>query len=727
MTFQYLKTGWCKKEGHIVKNIKNRFFRLEFDKLSYYTEESGKFKGDIPIFEETKFVDSVSEDGEPMIIIEGKRNVKYKLFPPSFDERNDWIAVLRNTVKFCGGCRNQHVRDNFLKIFQNYIRPTEFLFRANEEMFIFTSNLFANKIKDEVYTVQEFFGILSHFAELNPTHLKYYIKMASTIIKNLSLTDSLEALGMSQTFVKLFEQYKDDLNENRMIFYPAGDIRNALVKDDLDYFKICPQADNPTKYKAGELSLLAAAALYGATSIFKFLQKKCEVDQQVIMMAYAGGDEKIIQVIRKEFNKMNADIVTAMAVHSRNLELYTYTTQKDATSFPWVPVLKNYNMFSFFNKLFGAISLNATDIEGNTALHAVAATGIISIVKMLIEFEVQIDVVGKDKKTPFYLAIENDKLEAAELLLNAGANIESPDNSGTTPLIQAAMNGSKKAVEFLVLKSANINAINANNCSALGEAVRHNNIEIATFLLEHGAKDEGAKVDGMDILQYTIAKGFQTISCVLILYGARIDNININISLVNGTPLVLAIKYKNVPLLKNVINYYPDIGLKFEDKYPIEYAVEGGSLDVVRTLIENGGADIHTRDPNGNTLLMIAAKYDYIDIFEYLIRQGAEVVTKNKSGQNVQKVAQEANAEKVLKYMKTEQFADNEKMNFNPSKETNVTSLCSSGPSSSDFRTIPTNDEEEPEAHPILNVPPPQQAANLPESTEEDSGSGVSV
>lgn len=85
--------------------------------------------------------------------------------------------------------------------------------------------------------------------------------------------------------------------------------------------------------------------------------------------------------------------------------------------------------------------LNHKGVHGATALHWAAWTGNISLVKALLEFPIDIDISDSDfGATPLLYSIhgafrggernENDQIECARALLNAGANPRHIDKEG---------------------------------------------------------------------------------------------------------------------------------------------------------------------------------------------------------------------------------------------------------------------------------------------------------
>lgn len=79
--------------------------------------------------------------------------------------------------------------------------------------------------------------------------------------------------------------------------------------------------------------------------------------------------------------------------------------------------------------------VNIADIRGSTPLHRAASKGVISIVKLLVERnDIQINIKDVYGATPLHLACEEDREQAAIVLVENGADIETKNRDGASPL-----------------------------------------------------------------------------------------------------------------------------------------------------------------------------------------------------------------------------------------------------------------------------------------------------
>ena len=76
------------------------------------------------------------------------------------------------------------------------------------------------------------------------------------------------------------------------------------------------------------------------------------------------------------------------------------------------------------------------------------------------------------------------------------------------------------------------------------------------------------------------------------------------------TPLHAAVQGEQLPVIRWLIQHGADCNTRYSDgKTPLFHAVTETSLDVVRTLVEEGGASVDVRDDNDRTV--IDWMYDY--------------------------------------------------------------------------------------------------------------------
>ena len=106
------------------------------------------------------------------------------------------------------------------------------------------------------------------------------------------------------------------------------------------------------------------------------------------------------------------------------------------------------------------------------------------------------DVYGR---TPLILIIAEGKLnriEIAERLLRAGADVNAQNRSGKTALIEAAMQDDIQAVQLLIQHGADVNIQDKNGNKALKIAVGHGNKTMEQILRKSATHEDTTKKRG---------------------------------------------------------------------------------------------------------------------------------------------------------------------------------------------------------------------------------------
>jgi ankyrin repeat protein len=157
------------------------------------------------------------------------------------------------------------------------------------------------------------------------------------------------------------------------------------------------------------------------------------------------------------------------------------------------------------------------DIEGATSrgaggehpLHLAATrTSAASIAKLLISRGAQLDARDAAGRTPLIAAVLADNVEVAEMLLAAGADLETVDSHlGASPLSWAACWGRVRAVKFLVSKGAQINRrTGPDGDTPFHSAVWCKRFELIDYLVANGADVNARNNKGLTPLQRTFNK-----------------------------------------------------------------------------------------------------------------------------------------------------------------------------------------------------------------------------
>lgn len=208
------------------------------------------------------------------------------------------------------------------------------------------------------------------------------------------------------------------------------------------------------------------------------------------------------------------------------------------------------------------------------------------------------DEQGYTRPMLMYAIVKENKA-IAEMLIQAGADVNAKTDDGVTAIMSAASFGLKDIAEQLIKAGADVNAKADNGWSALMLAQGNETKDIAELLIKAGANVNTTDDNGWTALILATGNGAKDIVELLIKAGAD----------VNATEL--------------------DIAAAIDEKLPgfnaLMYAARLGNKDneaMVKLFIDLG-ADVNATDSEGISVLTYAALYGRNDIVELLKAAGA--------------------------------------------------------------------------------------------------------
>jgi hypothetical protein len=185
----------------------------------------------------------------------------------------------------------------------------------------------------------------------------------------------------------------------------------------------------------------------------------------------------------------------------------------------------------------------------------------------------------------------------AELLLKAGANIESKDSNSQTPLWWAARNGNTAMAKLLLEAGANIETKDSNSQTPLWWAARNGNTAMAKLLLEAGANIETKDSNSQTPLWWAAWNSNTAMAELLLEAGANIESKDSN----SQTPLWWAARNSNTAMAELLLEAGANIESKDSNSQtPLWWAARNSNTAIVKLLLE-AGADIESKDSNSQT------------------------------------------------------------------------------------------------------------------------------
>jgi ankyrin repeat protein len=157
--------------------------------------------------------------------------------------------------------------------------------------------------------------------------------------------------------------------------------------------------------------------------------------------------------------------------------------------------------------LLAGADASACSEGGISALHWAAWSKFPGIIKLLIQFNAQIDIATPDKlQTPFHWACIGGNLKCVALLAEAGANITARDAAGVQGVHFCALYDHMYCLDYLLLHGAQLDCSANNGQTPLHMAADLNHSEIVIMLVHRGADLAARDKDGNTTLHIIAIK-----------------------------------------------------------------------------------------------------------------------------------------------------------------------------------------------------------------------------
>jgi ankyrin len=247
--------------------------------------------------------------------------------------------------------------------------------------------------------------------------------------------------------------------------------------------------------------------------------------------------------------------------------------------------------------------------------------------------------------TPLLFAARDGRLDAAQLLLEGGAKINTPDPNGITPLLMAITNNQLRVARMLLNEGADPKAVDWYGRSPLWAAVEMRNLDLRSSATENGVDREAA----MRLIEALIDTGADVNARVKEFPPARRYMLPLGslewVDMTGQTPFIRAALSGDVPLMRLLLSKGADpkittfngtnalmtaagvnwvIGQTFSES-------TAAYLDAVKLCLDLG-FDVNAVNQMGLAAVHGAANRGSDDIIELLASRGARLDIADKEG-----------------------------------------------------------------------------------------------
>ena len=239
-----------------------------------------------------------------------------------------------------------------------------------------------------------------------------------------------------------------------------------------------------------------------------------------------------------------------------------------------------------------------------------------------------------------------------QVLIDAGADIETKDEDERSPLLRASISSKSAVVKMLVEAGAGVCVTDHNGDTCLMLAAVFGHIETVRYLV--GLKDvdvNHAENNGNAVLHWTVLKGHVDVVQVLIDAGADIEARNKDDEQ-GRSPLLLASVEGHLDIVKMLVE--AGAGVRVTDNNGdtcLDLASFFGHTEIVRYLVGLPEVDASKKSTDGNTAMILAALVSHAAVVEVLIDAGADIDGKDEKGRSPLLWASKRGAPNIVKIL----------------------------------------------------------------------------
>ncbi|XP_048238696.1 ankyrin repeat domain-containing protein 50-like [Haliotis rufescens] len=286
-------------------------------------------------------------------------------------------------------------------------------------------------------------------------------------------------------------------------------------------------------------------------------------------------------------------------------------------------------------------------------------------------------------------ACKNGDMCRVKYLLSEGhADINTRGQNGMIPLMLAAQNAHRQVFDFLVGQGASMSIMSRAEMSILHVACEGGNVPIVKYVLEQNVTDiNSRRRDGSTAAMLAVFKGHGDVFNLLVKKGADLtlfddkgstfvdlairggnteiveyvlkqNNVDINRKHCGLTPVMLAALNGKLAVFNFLVQKGADLSIKHADYETIlPMACKGGNIEIVKYALEQNIDAMSSNGMDDNAAAVIAARRGHRDIFDLLVKKGANLTMKEENN-NILLMACEGGNVDIVKYVLKQNIVD---------------------------------------------------------------------
>ncbi|XP_067660035.1 ankyrin-3-like [Haliotis asinina] len=386
------------------------------------------------------------------------------------------------------------------------------------------------------------------------------------------------------------------------------DVFNLIVKEGADLSLVDKEGDN----------ILHAACKGGNVKIVKYIleQRSADINLRgkdmftpVLIAAYRGHKDIFHELEKKSADLLirdgNQNSILHLACKGGNIEIMKH-------------ILTTYSMI-----------VNDIDFEGLTPIMLAASEGRKDMFDVLLQNGADFSHEDYSRYNILHMACRGGNVELVEHVLAQNiVEINSRSNDGSSPAMEAAYEGHTNVLELLRNEGADMTFVSDENDSILHAALDSKHMDTVKYVLTNDFVDiDSRNNNGITAVMLAVQGGLAEIFDLMVRKGANMSFVNDD----KQTILHMACEEGHSEIVKYIIreNVVNINGRDDEGKTPVLLAAEQGYLDIV-ILLEGKGADLSVVDDWGENILHMLTVEGQLNLAIYLLTQKNVVQNINK-------------------------------------------------------------------------------------------------